>query len=282
MAKNYYTLVAGLREYTLSADRKGFDAKTIIADIRDQLDSRDVKYLDLLYNYYDIENIINIREGRSQFSVLGNFSKDQLSAETKNPAELPQYLKTVVEAYNDPENSDFENINREKTFERSLFEAYYKVCEKSKCKFLKNWSEFDRNLRNLSAAFTARKLGRNINEVLVGDGYVTDTIARSSAADFGLKGELDYIDQVVAAIAEEGNLLDKENKIDLIRWNMADELTTFDYFNINYILAYLVKINIVHRWASLNPQIGRELFDQLIASLSSEELIAQAEKQYAK
>ena len=30
---NYYCLVAGLREYTLEADAKGFDARAIVSEI---------------------------------------------------------------------------------------------------------------------------------------------------------------------------------------------------------------------------------------------------------
>lgn len=282
MARNYYTLVAGLREYALGAEQKGFDARAVIDDIRDQLGKADRDYLSLFYNYYDIENIVSLRAGRSQFSDLGNFTRSELESEAMEPVRLPSYIGNILRAYADPESADFEDIDHEKALERSLFEAYYAECEKSECRFLRRWSEFDRNLRNLSAAFTARRVGRPVAEALVGEGYVVETLARSSAADFGLKGELQYIDTVVAAIAEEGNLLDKENRIDHIRWEMADELTTFDYFNINAILAYLVKVNIVHRWVSLDPQLGRDMFERLVASFSSEERMAEAEKQYAK
>ncbi len=278
MAKQYYTLVAGLREYTLGADHKGFDARAVIDDIREQLSAGDVRCLELFYNYYDIENIVNLKAGRKQFSALGNFTREQLEDEFKEQANLPAYIGNVLAAYSDPENSDFEDVDLEKAFERSLFEAYYKELAKSKCEFLRKWGEFDRNLRNLSAAFTARRLGRTVSEALVGDGYVVDVISRSSAADFGLKGELDYIDQVVAAIAEEGNLLDKESRIDHIRWEMADELTAFDYFNINTILAYLVKVDIVYRWMSLDPKTGREMFERLLGSLSSEEELIKTEQ----
>lgn len=282
MARNYYTLVAGLREYTLGSEQKHFDARAIIDDIGEQLKGRDKRYLELFYNYYDIENVVNMLAGRGQFSELGNFSREKLESEIKEPVKLPAYIGNILQAYANPENTEFEDVDREKAIEKSLFEAYYAECEKSGCKFLKLWGEFDRNLRNLTAAFTARRLGRPVAEVLVGDGYVVSTLSRSSAADFGLKGELEYIDLVMAAIAEEGNLLDKENKIAHIRWDMADDLTTFDYFNINTILAYLVKVNIVHRWVSLDPKTGREMFIKLMASLSSSEQIAEAEKQYAK
>ena len=39
--KNYYCLVASLREYTLEADKKGFDAREVIDEIRQELSKSD-------------------------------------------------------------------------------------------------------------------------------------------------------------------------------------------------------------------------------------------------
>ena len=41
--KNYYCLVAGLKEYTLDADTKGFDAKGIVEEILEEISSADAK-----------------------------------------------------------------------------------------------------------------------------------------------------------------------------------------------------------------------------------------------
>lgn len=46
---------------------------------------------------------------------------------------------------------------------------------------------------------------------------------------------------MIAAVNDEANLVEKEHKIDLIRWNEAAELATFDYFDVNAILSYLVR-----------------------------------------
>ena len=98
-------------------------------------------------------------------------------------------------------------------------------------------------------------------------------LRRSSAADFGLRGELPYIDAVIAAVNDEANLVEKEHKIDLIRWNEAVELATFDYFDINSILSYLSRVNIVARWTQLDAVRGREMFERLMAELDGKGLI---------
>ena len=78
---------------------------------------------------------------------------------------------------------------------------------------------------------------------------------------------------VIAAVNDEANLVEKEHKIDLIRWNEAAELATFDYFDVNAILSYLVRINIVARWTLLDAARGREMFARLLAELDGKELI---------
>lgn len=270
---DYYCLVAGLREYALDADTKGFDARAIVAEILDGVSARDAKQVRLLYGYYDCENILALRAGRSAHNPLGNLSREELEQELKAPSRLPQGIARVVKAYADPEGEEAEEVDTSRRFETTLFAAYYDACRRSRSRFLRAWSEFDRTLRNVMAALAARAASRPVEEVVVGGGDVAEQLQRSSAADFGLRGELPFIDSVIAAMNDEANLMEKERKIDLVRWEEASELATFDYFNINAILSYLVRINIVARWARLDAARGREMFNRLLAELDGKELI---------
>lgn len=272
-SRNYYSLVAGLREYALDADTKGFDAKGIVEEILDGVCASDASEVRLLYDYYDCENILALRAGRSAHNPLGNLSREELEQELKAPSRLPQGIARVVKAYADPEGEEAEEVDTSRRFETTLFAAYYDACRRSRSRFLRAWSEFDRTLRNVTAALAARAASRPVEEVVVGGGDVAEQLQRSSAADFGLRGELPFIDSVIAAMNDEANLMEKERKIDLVRWEEASELATFDYFNINAILSYLVRINIVARWARLDAARGREMFNRLLAELDGKELI---------
>lgn len=275
--KNYYCLVASLREYTLEADKKGFDARAVIDEIREELNKSDRNALELFYGYYDIENIIGLKAGRSRFNVLGNFSREELEQQMARPTALPSYMAEVLRAYADPENEEaVGRVDLSLPIEHNLFTAYYKACAESGCGYLRAWAEFDRTLRNVCAAYAARRSGKDVDNVVVGGGVIADALMRSSAADFGLKGEVDYLDEVMAAVADEQNLVEKERKIDRIRWSMSDELAEKDYFNINTILSYLSKLNIVQRWFSLDERVGRAMYDELIASLSGREVVSKA------
>ena len=265
-ATQYYCLVASLKEYALDADTKGFDARAIVSGILEEVNRGDAREVRLLYGYYDCENIAALRAGRSAHNPLGNFTREELAEELKAPKRLPEAVARVVRAYADPEGEDAETVDTSRRFEKELFGAYYAACGKAGSRFLREWSAFDRNLRNVSAAVTARAAGRAVDDV-------AEQLQRSSAADFGLRGELPYIDAVIAAVNDEANLVEKEHKIDLIRWNEAVELATFDYFDINSILSYLSRVNIVARWTQLDAVRGREMFERLMAELDGKGLI---------
>ena len=162
MATTSDCLVAGLREITMDGERKGFDARAIIEAIREELTASDRRQLELFYRYYDAENLVNLRAGRSHFSTLGNIPRQELEKECKKPTELPAWMRTVLQVYADSESADDSEIDTEKAFERSLFTAYYKECKEHGNRFLRQWSDFDRNLRNVCAAYMARKANRTV------------------------------------------------------------------------------------------------------------------------
>ena len=272
----YYCLVASLREWTLDSDTKGFDVLEILDEILEELTADDRRAVALLYAYYDCENIISRRAGRQRHNPLGNLSVEQLDdvLTNRNYALLSERVAKVVKLYveADDEERD-EDVVLSERFERALFEAYYADLAASKSSFLRGWGEFDRTLRNIAAAVAAREAGRSIKDVVIGGGEVVEQLSRSSAVDFGLRGELQYIDAVIAAVSDEPNIVEKERKIDAIRWSEAEDIAAYDYFNINYLLSYLVKVNIVARWTLLSPEVGREMLNKLIAGLDAANLV---------
>lgn len=289
MAKNYYCLVAGLREYSLDGDAKGFDAREVIDEIAEELSREDALALRGWMLFHDVCNMVNMANHREGFSTLGNFSREELEAQMEAPTELPRELSEVVELFAevgrgevDADDERLTRIDTSRQMSTELFAAYYRYCSRSRCRFLREWSEADRNLRNITAALTAREKGLTIAEYMVGDGEVVQQLSRSSAADFGLKGEITYIDSLIGALSDNENLLDKEHRMDMIRWGIAEEIATFDYFNIGFLLSYVVRLSLVHRWSRLDEQKGRELFSRLVASLGATEHIRQAEKNYAE
>ena len=285
MAQNYYCLVASLRDYSLDGDAKGFDAREVIDEIAEELSREDGRALRGWMLFHDICNMVNIRSGREGFSTLGNFSREELEHPSMLPRELAEVIELYAEAASgevDADDQRFERVDISRSFSSQLYAAYYRYCSKSRCRFLREWSEADRNLRNITAALTARAKGLAVADYMVGGGEVVQQLSRSSAADFGLKGEFGYIDALIGALGENDNLLDKEHRMDMIRWSLSDELSTFDYFNIDFLLSYIVRLSLVHRWARLDEERGKAMFRRLVESLGASDRIADAERHFAE
>ena len=143
-ATNYYCLVAGLKEYSLDADTKGFDAKAIVGEILEGVAGVDADAVRLLYGYYDCENIASLRAGRSAQTPLGNFTLEVLAAEVMATRLLPAPVARVLRAFADPEGEDAEEVDTAGRFESALFGAYYEACSRSRSRILHACTEFDR------------------------------------------------------------------------------------------------------------------------------------------
>lgn len=282
MAKNYYYVVSSLVEHSLESSPKGFDAAALRDEIAGQVDAKGREYIKLLYTFYDIENLISRYNGKTTYNPLGNLSPDELEdaekgslAATGDGDTLPWFLQSVVDAYRDGTEAD-DGIDIAKSYEKNLWEAYYAECEKSDCRFIREYMRFDRTLRNISAAFVARRTGLPIAPYLVGSDEITNALSHSSASDFGLRGEITYVESVISLLEEE-NILEKEQEFDEIRWKEIEEITVFDYFTIDKLLAYLAKANIIQRWVSLNREVGQKMLERMLGELSDRDILARAE-----
>ena len=272
-ANSYYALVAGFREYALDGEMKGFDIEAILSEIFEVLSSKDKKTVELLYAYYDCENLISRYNGSSTYNALGRLSSEEVEEELRQPSRLIAPLAKVVRDYaslNDEEEA--EEVDLSQPFAKALMSAYYKACAASGSRLLREWSATDCTIRNIVAATLARRQGVAVESVVVGNDAVAKSLSRSAAADFGLRTEIPYVEQLIAAVVDEHNMVEKERKIDNIRWSVLSDLSTFDYFDINAVIAYLVRVNMVARWAALDAKIGREMFDRLVSELNSADI----------
>lgn len=272
-SSSYYALVAGFREYTLDSETKGFDIEAILSEVLEVLSRSDRKAVELLYAYYDCENLISRHNGSTTYNALGRLSSEEIGEELQSPSRLIEPLAKVVRNYASPESEEAEGVDLSQPFSKALMSAYYKECAASKSRLLREWSNVDRTVRNIVAATLARQQGVAVDTVVVGEDFITESLSRSSAADFGLRADVPFVEQLVAAVTDEHNMVEKERKIDNIRWAELSELSTFDYFDLNAVIAYLVKANMVARWALLDAKVGREMFDRLVSELNGKDLV---------
>lgn len=131
--------------------------------------------------------------------------------------------------------------------ENTLGTEFYKKAAESKNRFIREYFDFDGRLRNMKVAYLAKRLDKK------GDAYYVDM----PEADFEEEGQIKDI------LANDDFVL-REQKMDELKWEKASDIARMDYFNMNAILAFLVKAKTVQRWAELDKAKGEEMFRKLV------------------
>ena len=272
MSKYYYYLVAGLPELTLEDSKLSYTVADFKAELYPDLSDEDRRLIDLFYLKFDNANVLKLLKDKdAAIDSRGNYSTEELAefisllkdGDEVADAVFPSYLSTFISEYfNTPAEDDFLHEDR-------LAALYYAYAMKCRNKFVSSWFEFNLTMNNVLVALTARKFKMDIAPLIVGDTEVCEALRTSGARDFGLTGEVDFLDQLVK-ISETEELVEREKKIDQLRWNWMEEAIFFDYFTIERIFAFLLKLEMIERWISLDKERGNQLFRSIIESLKND------------
>ena len=150
--------------------------------------------------------------------------------------------------------------------ERTLADGWFRLLLSSEIDFLVQYAHFELQSRNIFTALLGRKFNIPVTDSLVGNQDMIEALKKSRARDFGLAGEIGQLDQLLQ-IFDITNLQERELRLDLLRWNYFEEITFFEYFTVDKILSFVLKLMMVERWNALDERQGRELFEKLIAEL---------------
>ncbi|MBR1501544.1 MAG: DUF2764 family protein [Bacteroidales bacterium] len=129
----------------------------------------------------------------------------------------------------------------------SLDAPFYEEALHGGNRFLREYFRFDLNLRNAKVRYLNRQLARDAEQDVLG-------------IDGGEFTEAAKVESVLA----EADLIAREKGLDDLTWAKVDALSTFHYFDLTAVLAYVAKLHIADRWLALDEARGRELFRKLV------------------
>ena len=139
-----------------------------------------------------------------------------------------------------------------------LAPEFYIAAITHKDRFIREYFLFDLNVRNAKVKYLNRALGRPADkDVLIFGEDTPEVVLEAAAAEFEEAAALE-------AVFNIGDILARERGIDDLMWDKINGLTTFNYFDIEVILGFIAKLNIVARWFRLDEQTGREMFKKLV------------------
>lgn len=267
----YYYLVAGLPDISLEDGKLSYTISDFRAESYGDLSAKDQALIDLFYLKYDHADLLSLLKDKDAVTQgKGNFSSEdllQLIASVKEgekpDAKFPSYLYDFIAQYLALPADELYKA------ENLLASAYYAYAMKSKNPFIASWFEFNLNINNILAAFAARKYKMNVAEVIVGDTDVCEMLRTSNARDFGLSETLDYFEPL-QRLVETGDLVEREKKVDQLKWKWLEDASFFHYFTIERLFVFLLQLEMIERWVLLDKEKGSELFRQMIQNLKDE------------
>lgn len=137
--------------------------------------------------------------------------------------------------------------------------AFYDHAASAAGTFLAGYFRFEKTLRNVLAALRARKLGYPPSAHLVGAGELAEPLGQSHAEDFGLAAELPWIERLLGS----PDPLAWEEATERILWEHLDEQTKALDFEFDFVLAYLLKLQLLERRLGLSDERGMEMVRHL-------------------
>lgn len=267
----YYCLVAGLPDISLDDGKLSYSVSDFKAELYPDLSAQDRKLIDLFYLKFDNTAILKLLKNKDAvIEDKGNFSAEELLQlieavrEGDTPdKKYPSYLVNFVSQY-------LQLLQDELYRADDLLAAlYYSYGMSSNNAFIASWFEFNLNLNNILAALAARKYKMEVSSVIVGATSICEQLRTSNARDFGLNETLEYF-EALQRIADIEELVEREKKVDMLKWKWLEDESFFHYFTIERIFVFLMQLEMIERWISLDKEKGNELFRKMIQDLKNE------------
>lgn len=267
----YYCLVAGLPDISLDDGKLSYSVSDFKAELYPDLSAQDRKLIDLFYLKFDNTAILKLLKNKDAvIEDKGNFSAEELLQlieavrEGDTPdKKYPSYLVNFV--------SQYLQLSQDELYRADdlLAALYYSYGMSSNNAFIASWFEFNLNLNNILAALAARKYKLEVSSVIVGATSICEQLRTSNARDFGLNETLEYF-EALQRIADIEELVEREKKVNMLKWKWLEDESFFHYFTIERIFVFLMQLEMIERWISLDKEKGNELFRKMIQDLKNE------------
>lgn len=269
---NYYCFMAGLPTVKLTDPQPQHTLLQLKEELADVLEPQDARLMERYFLRFDCENLVALlSDDEAELDERGLYDREALSQLIEETRAMEGTVKGFLAFMADFVRDYDSHAGQTNWFARdAALLAYYDYARECPNTMMAEWYDLNFNILNILTALIARRQGWPLDEYVQGDGPVVEALLKqSNQPDFGLSAELDYVKDLMQA-SETSDPVEKERMIDALRWNWLEEKTFFEPFDITALFAYVVRSEILERWALLDPEFGRQRFTEIIENLRGE------------
>lgn len=225
--------------------------------MKDNLSVADYEKTRTLRNLYDISNLRAYWKGYP-LDPTGNFTESELEEALITRTMLPDYVFKFIDKY---------PTNEERVYHYpELLSNFYRDAIKNATGFMKYYLTMEKELRLISVAFRAKKLGRDIYKELQfedpEEDLVAQILAQKDAPEYEPPEKYEDIKVLFRQYYDDPIELQKA----LIDYRFAkiDERLNIELFSMDRVLAYMIEVIMVERWMRMDKQKGLEIVDSML------------------
>jgi len=261
----YFYLIAGLPNLAITDTQLPVTARDFLAELETKLPPVDLDLVRWLYYARDNRNLIDMLLHEKTILYEGYYSLQELEKGIKGSLSLPDYMTRFIEAFN--EGKDRYTAAE---WESRLTESYFAEGKRTGNTFLEQWIDFEMNLKNLLQVLSNRRRQLPSKAFIIEGNEMAFLFKRDGVTDFGSEPSLDFAGEA-AKLLEKDNLMERERKIDLLRWKKVEEMAFFHYFTIERILCFVIQLMIVERWITLHKKHEMKYLPFILQSLTGKQ-----------
>ena len=256
--KQYYYLVSSLYDLILDSGKKVISIRDFLGFCGEELAERDYFELKKLFLFNDIKNAVNFKKRGDKYLTPAFYDEEEF---LENLKDIDSFLPFLNDFYYNINNNKKNDSNLDEIDDLTLL--FYENLDVITSKFIKEYFLFELNLKNISVAYSLRKNGIDFKNKIIPFGDSFENILKNNSPDFGLSNEFQFIERLMA-VYEKNDLIEIEKTLEDIRWNYLDTICENEFFSINNIYSYTIKLLSVERWLSLSKERGEEFLNRLI------------------
>ena len=274
----YYCLIAGLPSLSPDDTKLTGSVSDFKAELEPLLSEHDRRLMRWFYLKFDNRNLLSFLKNApdDRFDERGVYTldnikelyqslkeDDRIPKNSSFPAYIPTFIRSYLAHLENEESIDFHML------EDRLSALYYAEAMNCGNAFLSSWFEMNLNMGNLLSVLNCRKYGLDKEQFIVGDNEIAGLLRQSGARDFQLGDSGEYMTELMQ-IVEEREPMIREKRLDLLRWKWLDEQTFFKVFDIESVIAYMLRIEMLERWVGLDKTRGDKTFRRLVSDMKKE------------
>jgi len=259
MKKNYNCLIAGLPDISVDDRKLPFNTGEFRIETANYLSGKDAGLVDLFFLKDDNSCVLSLlKKEKPSIGLNPVFPLSILEEEILEPdSNIPSYLSTFISNYKE------ENLRYNMSDENVMSWMYYDYAMTCKNEFVRDYFEFELNVKNIVAAINSRNHQLDITKAIIGNNEIAIALRTVNSKDFGIGMDYPYAEKIIS-LMEKDDLVERERGIDLVVWNYLDEAVVFEYFSIERVISFMLKLRILERWSKMTSESGRKVFMELV------------------